>query len=766
MAELRGVKTQSVEVPGATIKGGGGRGKYSEANDDFPHAALRGAKTQPKTQANAMVSPLDDEHTSFQRLVMLAKNVQSVQAEDRMKEFHAEVTELTNWDIIFINETWRGTKEEQFQSSDGHLYLLAGGTPGRNGVGIVVHRRWVASVDTFRPVHPRLCFSDVQINGVKLRLASVYMPHARYEDSEVDQIYEMITAMKRQANLQGKIVVVMGDWNAVIGRGGGVEGDESKYVGNHGLGHRNHRGNMLAHWAVTERVVIVNTLFEKPYDKKWSHRGKHGQRQLDYGVVDFRARRFVKDAEASNELSVGKDHRTIRVVFEFPCERQRRRQYSTKRSGRGWRPQNENGYKGDVSNSIANAAQSQDFFRKPLQEKCTQIEKELAGIAERWRGTEERNKAWHNHISEKAKGLTQERRRAREGGGRTMKAISKDLQRELRACERIQKRHAIEQILRDFKGLDRTRNIRNNGQRTRLVSMHDEHGVEQHGRQEIVDVFASFYEELCRMICDEHSQREAPTSSSMRPCSNIKPISKAEVQKQAAAMKNDKAVDGSGIAAEMLKFGGEALFEIISGLFNEVLLEGTLPPEDWRHTRIKVLFKKGDVKAPGNYRPISLLQILYKLFSRVLRERLKPYLLPQRSCDQAGFRPGFSCEDHLLTLVLVHEKLAEFNLDLWIAAVDFEKAFDSVSHESIFEALRSQDTPEEYVRVLEHVYGSQTGQVIADKTSRSFKMERGTRQGDPISPTLFNAVLEGIFHKLKLQWRRKRFGIQGDLEYL
>eukprot|EP00973_Karenia_brevis_P027947 3849251-Karenia_brevis.AAC.1 len=83
--------------------------------------------------------------------------------------------------------------------------------------------------------------------------------------------------------------------------------------------------------------------------------------------------------------------------------------------------------------------------------------------------------------------------------------------------------------------------------------------------------------------------------------------------------------------------------------------------------------------------------------------------------------------------------MAERSLDLWVAAVDFEKAFDSVFHESIWESLRAQGTPEEYIRVLQRIYEGQTGQVVADQSSRVYNMERGTRQGDPLSPSLFNA---------------------------
>ena len=138
-----------------------------------------------------------------------------------------------------------------------------------------------------------------------------------------------------------------------------------------------------------------------------------------------------------------------------------------------------------------------------------------------------------------------------------MKDICKDLQKELRASERIQKRHAIEKILREFKGLQRLSDIRKDGKKMRLTSVSDDQGTDQYGRQAIVDVFAKFYEELYRKRQIEHSGGEASIQAPTTRYANIKPISKSEVKKQASQMKNDKAADGTGIVAEMIKFGGD-----------------------------------------------------------------------------------------------------------------------------------------------------------------------------------------------------------------
>ena len=147
----------------------------------------------------------------------------------------------------------------------------------------------------------------------------------------------------------------------------------------------------------------------------------------------------------------------------------------------------------------------------------------------------------------------------------------------------------------------------------------------------------------------------------------------------------------TGIVVEILKVGGESVVRVISELFNDVLLHNALPLAEWKHTRIKVLFKKSDPQFPRNYRPISILPSLYNRFSRVLHQRLKTFLDTEQCVNQAGYHVGFDCEDHLLSMVLLHEKLVEQNLELWAAAIAFEKAFDSGSHESIWAFLHGQD---------------------------------------------------------------------------
>eukprot|EP00973_Karenia_brevis_P008850 1198502-Karenia_brevis.AAC.1 len=98
----------------------------------------------------------------------------------------------------------------------------------------------------------------------------------------------------------------------------------------------------------------------------------------------------------------------------------------------------------------------------------------------------------------------------------------------------------------------------------------------------------------------------------------------------------------------------------------------------------------------------------------MLYNRLSQQLNDQQSFDQAGFRHGYSTDDHLYTISILQEKCHEWNIPLWCATVDFKKAFDSVDHSSLWHALHKQDVPQPYIRLLKTLYTGQRATVKTD----------------------------------------------------
>ena len=116
--------------------------------------------------------------------------------------------------------------------------------------------------------------------------------------------------------------------------------------------------------------------------------------------------------------------------------------------------------------------------------------------------------------------------------------------------------------------------------------------------------------------------------------------------------------------------------------------------------------------------------------------------------EQAGFRKGYSTTDHLQALNQRREKSNEYNLLLCIGFIDYEKVFDIVERFAIFEALRKTNINETYIDILQNIYSQAAARIHLDKSvSDEFPIHRGVRQGDPLSPKLFTAVMEEVFKK-------------------
>ena len=94
------------------------------------------------------------------------------------------------------------------------------------------------------------------------------------------------------------------------------------------------------------------------------------------------------------------------------------------------------------------------------------------------------------------------------------------------------------------------------------------------------------------------------------------PINLAEVKYVVKAIKNNKSVGPDGIVGELIKYGSKFMCEMLLTLFN-LVWSSEYVPTYWRQGQIVSLFKKGDRDDPGNYRGITLLNVIGQLYSRV-----------------------------------------------------------------------------------------------------------------------------------------------------
>lgn len=172
-------------------------------------------------------------------------------------------------------------------------------------------------------------------------------------------------------------------------------------------------------------------------------------------------------------------------------------------------------------------------------------------------------------------------------------------------------------------------------------------------------------------------------------------------------------------------------------------------PEDWTKAVIVPLFKKGDPNIVDNYRGISLLCIMSKIFTSILNSRLYTWAeYEKKICEeQAGFRKGYFTIDHLFTLVSMIKKkvYGQKNGKLYVCFVDYLKAFDSVDRESLWLILQKIQLSSKMLKMLKSIYFTVQSCVRSQADlSNFFNCPSGLRQGCMLSPVIFSLLINEV----------------------
>ncbi|CAK1596230.1 unnamed protein product, partial [Parnassius mnemosyne] len=224
-------------------------------------------------------------------------------------------------------------------------------------------------------------------------------------------------------------------------------------------------------------------------------------------------------------------------------------------------------------------------------------------------------------------------------------------------------------------------------------------------------------------------------------------ISIDEIMKAMKSMKAGKAAGYDRVSLEMLRAGEGVVADLLYTLFN-LCWELKRVPGDWCKAVIVPIYKaKGSQQDCKNYRGISLLSIVGKLYAKVLIERVMKETDGKIWDVQVGFRKGMGCTDQVFSMRMIAEKFLAKNQKVFCAFMDLEKAYDKVNRDMLWQTLNSFGLSAGLIQALKSLYRDSSA-CVRINNSDWFGIDKGVRQGCVASPWLFNLFMDSCLENL------------------
>jgi len=235
------------------------------------------------------------------------------------------------------------------------------------------------------------------------------------------------------------------------------------------------------------------------------------------------------------------------------------------------------------------------------------------------------------------------------------------------------------------------------------------------------------------------------------------PIKWPELNSRLLELKGRKAPGKDGLTSEWFKSMAEppeTMGEFPESPMGKVFLrlvqgmwENSHIPATWNEATVVSVPKKGDPTLMDNYRGISLMAVGLKVLCALVIRRVKASLEERGLLcrEQAGFRSREECMGQVIALHEITRRRQILGLPTYAAFIDFKKAYDTVPQEALMRKLECIGIRGKALKFISSLYEDSRARVrVGRQMSRSFQLERGVRQGCPMSPILFDVFINDI----------------------
>lgn len=253
------------------------------------------------------------------------------------------------------------------------------------------------------------------------------------------------------------------------------------------------------------------------------------------------------------------------------------------------------------------------------------------------------------------------------------------------------------------------------------------------------------------------------------------PVSPALVKEMILSLKSGKAAGPDAVPVDWLKADVDWWAPILSDLYVSVNRTGVIPGSWLKSIKVPI-YKKGDPSLPDNFRPISLLSVVGKLYAKILLMFLNQWISQEKilGAEQIGFRKDRTTLDHCLILShLIHKYALKTKSKMYVAFLDLKSAFDSVDRNLLWSKLAQLGIDSKLLFLIQRLYTNTSCQVKTSSEGHltdNIPTNKGVKQGGLLAPTLFNLFLNDLAsflapvesHSPKLGSRRVQLLLYAD----
>ncbi|KAL0187117.1 hypothetical protein M9458_018787, partial [Cirrhinus mrigala] len=578
-----------------------------------------------------------------------------------------------------------------------------------------------------------------------------YAPTNDGDDEAKDVFYEQLQSELETAP-RHDLIVIMGDLNAKVGSN---NTHHDRAMGSHGCGVMNDNGERLVEFCTLNNMVIGGTLFPHRDIHKLTRCSPNGRdkNQIDHLMINGTWRRSLLDVKVKRGADVGSDHHLVTALIRLKLQSTDRKTTMRKHF--------------DVSRLRDTKVKAVFVVQVRNRFQALQALDEEAGRAD------ETNKQWEQVASLYSKSIEacvgyKWKKKKEWLTENTWKAIDerRNLKKKLTEAKsgRLQERYlqqyreankTVKRMVRADKRAfmdnlaTQAEDAADRGEQGTLFRITKALSGKHHGSASAPPI----KDKKGRLLTTEKEQ-EARWAEHFQEVSTDRRLKKKLTYRMPVltlistltrlGRKKSKAPGYDNLNAELFKADPDLAATILQPLFRTIW-ERKQVPDDWNKGIIVKIPKKGALSDCNNWRGITLLSVPSKILAKVIIQRIYDAVDKSLRNEQAGFRRGRGCIDQIFALRNIIEQCTEWQRQLYINFVDFEKAFDSIHRDSLWRILRAYGIPDQIVELIKSFYTNFSCSV--GNSDVRFEVKTGVRQGCVMSALLFNLVIDWVMRR-------------------